>query len=79
VELYRLLIRHGAAWLDEMPAAALAQLAVDGSDVARTLGREPGPWLGNLLGRLLEDVALGDVANERDRLLERARTYGENL
>jgi tRNA nucleotidyltransferase (CCA-adding enzyme) len=79
VELYRLLIRHGAAWLDEMPAAALAQLAVDGSDIARALGREPGPWLGSVLGRLLEDVALGDVANERDRLLERAKTYGENI
>lgn len=73
--LYALLLRYGAAWLAEMPAERLSQLAVDGRDVARAVGRAPGPWLGRLLDRLLVDVACGDIANDKDRLLERAHQY----
>ncbi|WP_309118626.1 CCA tRNA nucleotidyltransferase [Paenibacillus sp.] len=65
----------GAAWLDEMPTKTLKELAIGGADVlAAAGGRRGGPWTADLLGRLLEETALGELANEREALQARVRS-----
>lgn len=56
---------------------ALADLAVDGSDLLAELGGSPGPWLGRLLDRLLESVVNDPARNTRQRLLGDAREWTE--
>jgi tRNA nucleotidyltransferase (CCA-adding enzyme) len=51
----------------------LADLAVTGDDLIAA-GLREGPELGRVLGLLLEEVVEDPERNERDRLLERART-----
>ena len=54
------------------------QLAIDGHDLQRELGLEPGPLIGRTLARLLEAVLDDPVLNDRDSLLRLARgTVGE--
>lgn len=60
---------------------SLAGLAVKGGDLLG-LGYRPGPALGRALGRLLEEVLAGRLANEKPVLLARARewlTLGPNM
>jgi tRNA nucleotidyltransferase/poly(A) polymerase len=52
----------------------LAQLAVDGSDLIG-IGYTEGPALGAALARLLDTVIDDPAANDRDRLLDLARTW----
>ena len=49
------------------------QLAIDGHDIQRELGLEPGPRIGQLLARLMETVLDDPSRNEREQLLEVAR------
>ena len=56
---------------------ALADLSVDGSDLLAELGGTPGPWLGQLLDRLLESVVNDPTRNTRQRLLADARQWTE--
>lgn len=53
----------------------LADLAVDGDDLLRELGRTPGPWLGVLLERLLESVVNDPSRNTPAHLLADARRW----
>jgi tRNA nucleotidyltransferase (CCA-adding enzyme) len=48
----------------------VSDLAVDGEDVKRLCGLEPGPVVGKILGKALEAVLEEPGLNERDRLLE---------
>ncbi len=50
-----------------------ADLAVDGADLVQVLGIEPGPPIGALLDRLLEQVLADPMLNDRSRLLALAR------
>ncbi|HVM25833.1 MAG TPA: CCA tRNA nucleotidyltransferase [Candidatus Limnocylindrales bacterium] len=52
---------------------AQRQLAVDGHDLQRELGIEPGPEIGRLLHRLLDAVVEDPGLNDRERLLDLAR------
>lgn len=52
---------------------SLRSLAVNGHDVMRELGLEPGPVVGRILARLLEAVLEDPGRNTRSRLLELAR------
>lgn len=65
------------AWLEELPADSAKQLAVRGDELASLLSREPGAWVAPALRKLLEDVALGRVANEKEALLQAAFSYAE--
>ncbi|WP_322174922.1 CCA tRNA nucleotidyltransferase [Acutalibacter caecimuris] len=59
----------------------LAGLAVKGGDLL-AVGYRPGPALGRALGRLLEEVLAGQLANEKPALLARAvvwLTQGPNM
>ncbi len=58
----------------EGAALSVADLAVDGRDVMRTLGTGPGPAVGRALAALLEAVLEDASLNTRERLLERLTT-----
>lgn len=49
------------------------QLAIDGHDLQRELGLEPGPGIGRILASLLESVLDDPSRNERETLLTMAR------
>ncbi|MEW9698955.1 CCA tRNA nucleotidyltransferase [Paenibacillus sp. SI8] len=66
------LLRHAPKWLSEVPCYSLKELAITGTDLAESLGKKPGPWMGPLLQQLLEQTALGDQPNERESLLQAA-------
>ena len=58
--------------LAQQPCLSLRTLAVSGDDL-RTLGMAPGPAMGQLLQNLLEQVADGDLPNDRAALLSYAK------
>ena len=51
-------------------AFRVRDLAVSGRDVMGELGLEPGPEVGRVLAAALDAVMAGEVANEREALLE---------
>ena len=74
----------GTAELRERAARAVAgdplgpgQLAVDGHDLVRELGIEPGPEVGRLLAGLMEAVLDDPALNGREALLALARRLRE--
>lgn len=52
-------------------ALKVTDLAVDGADVIRCFGRPPGPYVGQVLRRLLDEVAEEPSRNDRTLLLAR--------
>lgn len=72
-ERLKLLMQEEANWHEEAVIHTLQELAVTGGDVMQHLGKRGGPWLGELMNRLLLRVAAGDWANERETLLEHAK------
>jgi tRNA nucleotidyltransferase (CCA-adding enzyme) len=54
-------------------ALSARDLAVNGHDLMRALGRPPGPWLKEVLDGLLEAVTNDPALNEREALLARAK------
>ncbi|GGF89036.1 CCA tRNA nucleotidyltransferase [Paenibacillus abyssi] len=60
--------------LDQMPAASLKELAVNGNDLMRALRRSPGVWLHTCLQQLLRDAASAVVPNNKQSLLQHAET-----
>lgn len=60
-----------------MPVQNLKELAVNGRDLLKAVGRPPGPWVGRLLNELLVRVAHGELPNDKDRLLAYARERGD--
>ncbi|HEY3071821.1 MAG TPA: hypothetical protein VGJ46_03310, partial [Candidatus Limnocylindrales bacterium] len=49
-------------------------LAVDGDDLMKELGLPPGPELGRLIDRLVERVISDPALNDREALMDIART-----
>lgn len=70
VDIY---LRHGKCWLDEMPVRGLQDLHISGADIA-SLHDRPGPWIGELLQRLLIETALNQLANDKSTLIKRAQS-----
>ena len=66
------LVRDARAQLVENPALELGELAVGGRDLLE-LGLDPGPRVGEILERLLEDVLERPSLNRPDVLKARAR------
>jgi tRNA nucleotidyltransferase (CCA-adding enzyme) len=58
--------------LADMPVAGMKELAVGGRDLLAA-GLAHGPALGKLLEALLERVALGELPNDRERLIGEAK------
>lgn len=63
---------EAARWLSEMTLTSVSQLAVKGDELSRRLKKAPGPWVALLLRQLAEQAALGDLANDKQALLEAA-------
>lgn len=61
------------SWTAEMPLSTLAQLAVNGGELAQALQRRPGPWVGAILSGLLHAAACGDIRNDNQSLLQEAK------
>jgi tRNA nucleotidyltransferase (CCA-adding enzyme) len=61
-------------WLEGMPAYSILELNVRGDELASFLGRSSGPWIAQLLRRLLEEVALGHLSNDKESLLSAAHS-----
>jgi poly(A) polymerase/tRNA nucleotidyltransferase (CCA-adding enzyme) len=59
--------------LEAEEALSVRDLKVDGADVMRTLKLKPGPDVGRVLERLLEDVLEEPSLNDRGKLLARMR------
>lgn len=57
--------------LKEDAALKVTDLAVDGNDVVAAFGRPPGPYVGEVLDRLLQEVLEDPARNDRERLLAR--------
>ncbi|AJY77137.1 CCA tRNA nucleotidyltransferase [Paenibacillus beijingensis] len=62
-------------WTMQIPENGVASLNVDGREIAGKLQERPGPWLGALMRRLLLEVAMDHVANEREPLLDWCRQW----
>nr|WP_267875449.1 hypothetical protein [Cohnella cholangitidis] len=56
-------------WLEQLPVTSISDLNVRGDEMTRALGRRPGPWITEMLQRLLEAVAFGIVPNDKSALL----------
>ena len=62
------------AVLAEKPCLSLKSLAISGGDLL-SLGMAPGPQMGQLLNAILEQVADGDLKNDRATLLAYAKKH----
>ncbi len=63
--------------LEAGAALTVRDLAIGGRDLMSELGLAPGPLLGQILQRLLEEVLDDPAKNQRDVLLTRARELAE--
>ncbi|MCF6093352.1 CCA tRNA nucleotidyltransferase [Microaerobacter geothermalis] len=60
------------SFLSKNPIWTTSQLAIDGSDLLSLSGRSSGPWIGEILHKLLVKVMNKELKNERLPLLEQA-------
>ncbi|MFO8059797.1 MAG: HD domain-containing protein, partial [Bacillota bacterium] len=72
------LLRRIERVLAEDSAFSLGDLAVNGNDVMRVAGIEPGPAVGKILNRLLDEVLEDPAMNTRPALEERIRELFED-
>lgn len=66
-------VEQARKWLDEMNVRNLKDLQVTGNELLQVLERRGGPWLGKVLQHLLVKTAVGDLPNDKDKLIEEAR------
>ncbi|TCZ81185.1 CCA tRNA nucleotidyltransferase [Paenibacillus albiflavus] len=64
------MIAFGTEWLDAMTCTNIRELAITGSELIEANGKPGGPWVAILLHRLLQEVALGALPNDKAALLE---------
>ncbi|CAI6081013.1 [cytidine(C)-cytidine(C)-adenosine (A)]-adding enzyme [Cohnella sp. JJ-181] len=57
-------------WTAALPAARISELAIRGDELAALSGEPAGPWIAIALRELLEQVALGALANDAQSLRE---------
>ncbi|GIO97497.1 CCA-adding enzyme [Paenibacillus lautus] len=60
-------------WLRELRIRSLKDLAITGNELLEALDKRGGPWLGELLGQLLEKAAAGLINNDKESLIEEAK------
>lgn len=58
---------------ESMRIKSVQDLAVSGADLQREMGQKGGPWIRDLLFQLALEAGSGQIANERQALLLRAR------
>ncbi|GGH24185.1 CCA tRNA nucleotidyltransferase [Paenibacillus segetis] len=60
-------------WHEGVTVHSVQDLAVSGSEVLFITGKKAGPWLGELMKQWLLSVAMGEIPNEKELLLEQAK------
>ena len=60
-------------WLRDLRIRSLKDLAITGNELLEALDKRGGPWLGELLGQLLEKAAAGLINNDKESLIEEAK------
>lgn len=63
-------------WWDQMPVHHANQLNINGHDLIRYCGRPGGAWIGKVLYKLFEQVALGKTPNDKETLLKEGCKLG---
>lgn len=61
-------VRRVPLWWDELHIHTIRQLRVTGGELLQRIGKEPGPWVRSVLQQLFEEVALGHLPNDPERL-----------
>ncbi|MBA4543170.1 CCA tRNA nucleotidyltransferase [Thermoactinomyces daqus] len=64
-------------WWNEMPVKERRELALGGEELIRYSGKKAGPWVGQVLNNLYEQVALGLLPNDKNALLEEGYKIGK--
>jgi tRNA nucleotidyltransferase (CCA-adding enzyme) len=77
--IFAAFLDHGADWISEMPVETLAELDIIGSDLVEYFELTAGPWVSEVLHRLLLDAAFGNARNQKSHLLQRAEIYRKEL
>jgi tRNA nucleotidyltransferase (CCA-adding enzyme) len=77
--IFAAFLEHGADWISEMPVETLAELDIIGSDLVEYFELTAGPWVSEVLHRLLLDAAFGNARNQKGHLLKRAEIYRKEL
>jgi len=54
---------------------SIKDLKIDGCDVMKTLNLKPGPRVGEILEKLFEKVVVKEIPNEKEKLLEKLKTF----
>jgi tRNA nucleotidyltransferase (CCA-adding enzyme) len=67
-----------AQWWSELIVKEIGELAVDGKVLMEACGERPGPWIKQTLHYLLEQVAIGALANDRPTLLKEGCRFGKS-
>lgn len=70
----RMVRDRGTKWLEELEVTEIKQLHIDGRALLKA-GIPKGPLLGKIMRVLLEQCALGQLANEHEQLVSFAKTY----
>jgi hypothetical protein len=75
---------HFQQWFDwfsqlvaSMAITDAKSLAINGKDVLSFLGRPAGPWVKKAIDRLVQEVAIHQLPNERDILFEKLADWKE--
>ncbi|MDT2833638.1 CCA tRNA nucleotidyltransferase [Vagococcus carniphilus] len=58
---------------EKLPIKSMKELEVNGKELLTYLDAQPGPWLGEILSTLEEKVLNGELPNNKEKLLERAK------
>jgi tRNA nucleotidyltransferase (CCA-adding enzyme) len=77
--IFAIFLKNGNDWISEMPVEILAELDILGSDLIEYFGLPAGPWVSEMLHRLLLDAAFGNARNQKSHLLQRAEIYRKEL
>lgn len=72
-----MLAAYGGNWTAQTSLQQMKDLRVTGGELLAELNRRSGPWLGKLMQRLLLAAACGDIANEKERLIDEAKRVTE--
>ncbi|NOJ68998.1 CCA tRNA nucleotidyltransferase [Paenibacillus alvei] len=66
-------LQHGEAWLEDISVRGLRDIALTGGEVLQATKRTAGPWLRQCLESVWLSVALGELANQQEVLLDYVR------
>ncbi|MGQ3477427.1 CCA tRNA nucleotidyltransferase [Paenibacillus sp. TY11] len=67
-----------STWTKQAVVVRIKDLNITGNELVQAMNRPGGPWLGQMMERLLQAVACGDIPNETETLLQEAKRVVSN-